>query len=45
MKKDIETFHPKSRQEWREWLQKNYDKKTSVWLIYNMTSPKNPIQD
>lgn len=35
MKKDIETFHPKSRQEWREWLQNNYDKKTSVWLIYN----------
>jgi uncharacterized protein YdeI (YjbR/CyaY-like superfamily) len=35
MKKDIETFYPKSRQEWREWLQNNYDKKTSVWLIYN----------
>jgi uncharacterized protein YdeI (YjbR/CyaY-like superfamily) len=35
MKKDIETFHPKSRQEWREWLQNNYDKNTSVWLIYN----------
>jgi len=34
MKKKIETFYPKSRQEWREWLQKNHDKKQSVWLVY-----------
>jgi len=32
--KETETFYPKSRQEWREWLQKNHDKKQSVWLIY-----------
>lgn len=30
----IETFYPKSRQEWREWLQENHDKKQSVWLIF-----------
>jgi uncharacterized protein YdeI (YjbR/CyaY-like superfamily) len=30
----IETFFPKSRQEWRDWLQENHDKKQSVWLIY-----------
>ena len=34
MEKEIETFYPKSRQEWREWLQDNHDKKQSVWLIY-----------
>lgn len=34
MKEEIETFYPKSRQEWREWLQDNHDKKQSIWLIY-----------
>lgn len=34
MEKEIETFYPKSRQEWREWLQDNHDEKQSVWLIY-----------
>lgn len=32
--KEMETFYAKSRQEWREWLQDNHDKKQSVWLIY-----------
>jgi uncharacterized protein YdeI (YjbR/CyaY-like superfamily) len=32
--KEIETIYAKSRQEWREWLQDNHDKKQSVWLIY-----------
>ncbi len=30
----LETFSPKSRQEWRDWLQENHDKKQSIWLIY-----------
>jgi uncharacterized protein YdeI (YjbR/CyaY-like superfamily) len=34
MEKEIETFYPKSRQEWREWLQENHNKKQSIWLIY-----------
>jgi len=34
MEKEIETFYPKSRQEWREWLQENHDKKQSIWIIY-----------
>ncbi len=34
MEKEIQTFYPKSRQDWREWLQVNHDKKQSVWLIY-----------
>jgi uncharacterized protein YdeI (YjbR/CyaY-like superfamily) len=29
----IESFKPASRQQWRKWLQKNHDKKQSVWLI------------
>ncbi len=34
MKNEVETFYPKSRQEWREWLQDNHNIKQSVWLIY-----------
>ena len=34
MEKEIETFYPRSRQEWRDWLQDNHAKKQSVWLIY-----------
>lgn len=34
METGLETFSPKNRQEWRDWLQENHDKKQSVWLIY-----------
>lgn len=34
MEKEIETFYPTNRQEWREWLLKNHNKKQFVWLIY-----------
>ncbi len=34
MKESTETFCPKSRQEWREWLQQNHHIKQSVWLVY-----------
>ena len=34
MTKEVQTFCPKSRQEWREWLHDNHDKKQSIWLIY-----------
>ena len=34
MEKEIETFYPRTRQEWRNWLQDNHAKKQSVWLIY-----------
>lgn len=29
----IESIYLKSRQHWRKWLQKNHDKKDSIWLI------------
>ncbi|WP_276975550.1 YdeI/OmpD-associated family protein [Flavobacterium filum] len=34
MEKERETFYPKNRQEWREWLIKNHDTQQSIWLIY-----------
>ncbi len=33
--KEIETFCPSNRQEWRQWLQENHQSKQSVWLIYH----------
>jgi uncharacterized protein YdeI (YjbR/CyaY-like superfamily) len=42
MKKEIETFYPKSRQEWRDWLQVNHDKKQSIWLIYYKKKSNKP---
>ncbi len=33
-KKEIETFCPASRQEWRIWLKENHNSKQSVWLVY-----------
>lgn len=32
-KKEIETFCPTSRQEWRQWLQENHNSKQAVWLV------------
>jgi len=34
MQKNIETFCPASKQEWRQWLMENHQSKQSVWLIY-----------
>ena len=41
-KNEIETFCPKSRTDWREWLEKNHQSKQSVWLIYFKKSTKVP---
>lgn len=38
----IETFYPINRQEWREWLRNNHDKKQSVWLIYYKKKSNTP---
>jgi len=32
--KDIATFCPANRQEWRQWLQQHHNTKQSIWLIY-----------
>ena len=33
--KEIETFCPTSKADWREWLKKNHESKQSVWLVYH----------
>jgi uncharacterized protein YdeI (YjbR/CyaY-like superfamily) len=30
----LNTFYPKSRQEWRQWLEDNHELEESIWLIY-----------
>lgn len=30
----VETYYPKSRTDWRQWLKKNHRSKQSVWLVY-----------
>jgi uncharacterized protein YdeI (YjbR/CyaY-like superfamily) len=32
--KDLPSFQPKSRKEWRAWLKKNHTKSPGVWLVY-----------
>ena len=39
-KKEIETYCPKSRTDWRKWLEKNHQSKQSVWLVYFKSSTK-----
>lgn len=34
LKKEIEIYYPKSRTDWRQWLEKNHQSKQSVWLVY-----------
>ena len=39
---ESETFSPKNRQEWRDWLLKNHEKKQSIWLIYFKKESRQP---
>ena len=32
--KDVETFYPKTKKEWRRWLDKNHLSKQAVWLVH-----------
>ncbi|WP_109830058.1 YdeI/OmpD-associated family protein [Reichenbachiella versicolor] len=41
-KSTTETFYPKSRAEWRNWLENNHQSKQSIWLIYYKSSTKKP---
>lgn len=34
IEKDVETFCPTNRIEWRNWLKKNHQSKQSVWLVF-----------
>jgi uncharacterized protein YdeI (YjbR/CyaY-like superfamily) len=33
LKDGVKAFHARSRQEWRNWLEENYQSEKSVWLI------------
>lgn len=41
-KKEINTFCPVSRQDWRQWLQQNHGSEQSVWLIYHKKGTNKP---
>lgn len=44
MKKDIKTFCPKSRADWRNWLDKNHHSEQAVWLVfYTKSSGKDTV--
>lgn len=34
MANDYPTYHPLTRKQWRQWLQKNHITATGVWLVY-----------
>lgn len=34
LNKEVETYCPRSRTDWRQWLEKNHQSKQSVWLVY-----------
>lgn len=42
MDNQLDTFYPKNRQEWRDWLHENHNKKQSVWLIYYKKKSNKP---
>src|SRR5437868_2610415 len=35
---ELRSVHPKTRNAWRSWLQKNHAKSPGIWLIYNKKS-------
>ncbi len=43
-----ETLYVKDRNEWRSWLEKNYNSKSEIWLIYykkHSSKPRIPYDD
>ncbi|WP_422004167.1 YdeI/OmpD-associated family protein [Roseivirga pacifica] len=40
--KPLATFYPKSRAQWRAWLNKNHESTQSIWLIYYRSSSNKP---
>jgi uncharacterized protein YdeI (YjbR/CyaY-like superfamily) len=33
MEKQVDTFYPTNRQEWRQWLQENHSTQQSIWVV------------
>lgn len=41
-KKEIDTYCPGSRADWRQWLAENHQSKQSIWLVYYKAATKIP---
>lgn len=42
MSKEIETYYPQSREEWRQWLEENHQSESSIWLVYYTKKSNTP---
>lgn len=42
MIKEVETYYPQSREDWRQWLENNHQFKQSIWLVYYNKQSKIP---
>lgn len=42
MIKEVETYYPQSREDWRQWLENNHQSKQSIWLVYYNKQSKIP---
>lgn len=40
--KEVKTFYPATRQEWRMWLEENHDQEKSVWVIFYKNKSNTP---
>lgn len=38
----LQSYYPKTRKEWRSWLQKNYNNSPGIWLIYYKVGKRQP---
>ena len=34
MIREVETYYPQSKENWRRWLEDNHQSKQSIWLVY-----------
>jgi uncharacterized protein YdeI (YjbR/CyaY-like superfamily) len=41
-KEETEVFYPKSKSDWRAWLQKNHNSKQAVWVVFYNKASKKP---
>ncbi len=39
---NVQTFHAKSRKEWRKWLEKNHSTEKSIWLVIHKKESEIP---
>ncbi|HPE57032.1 MAG TPA: YdeI/OmpD-associated family protein [Bacteroidales bacterium] len=38
----VKTFYPKNRKQWRNWLQKNFETKKEIWLVFPLMATNKP---